>query len=101
MCWNCQVPGTRLRLADKRETMFPGSLPLFLTRGYTAFHQQDAACRQMFAGRRRLKQLDTGNAAMAEGTIKKLTDRGFGFIKTNGEKDLFFHSSSVQAVSFA
>ena len=37
---------------------------------------------------------------MAEGTIKKLTDKGFGFIKTSGEKDLFFHSSSVQGVSF-
>ena len=29
---------------------------------------------------------------MAEGTIKKLTDKGFGFINTGGEKDLFFHS---------
>ena len=37
---------------------------------------------------------------MAEGSIKKLTDRGFGFIKTSGDKDLFFHSSSVQGVSF-
>jgi len=37
---------------------------------------------------------------MAEGTIKKLTDRGFGFIKSSGDKDLFFHSSSVQGVSF-
>jgi CspA family cold shock protein len=37
---------------------------------------------------------------MAEGTIKKLTDKGFGFIKTSGDKDLFFHSSSVQGVSF-
>ena len=37
---------------------------------------------------------------MAEGSIKKLTDRGFGFIKTAGDKDLFFHSSSVQGVSF-
>ena len=37
---------------------------------------------------------------MAEGTIKKLTDRGFGFIQTGGEKDLFFHSSSLQGVSF-
>ena len=42
----------------------------------------------------------TGNVAMAEGSIKKLTDRGFGFIKTNSDKDLFFHSSSVQGVSF-
>ena len=37
---------------------------------------------------------------MAEGTIKRLTDRGFGFISTGKEKDLFFHSSSVQGVSF-
>ena len=37
---------------------------------------------------------------MPEGTIKKLTDRGFGFIKTGTEKDLFFHSSSVQGGSF-
>ena len=37
---------------------------------------------------------------MAEGTIKKLTDRGFGFIKTGDDKDLFFHSSSLQEVSF-
>ncbi|MGA2617492.1 MAG: cold shock domain-containing protein [Thermoguttaceae bacterium] len=37
---------------------------------------------------------------MAEGTIKKLTDKGFGFINTGKEKDLFFHSSSLQGVSF-
>ncbi len=37
---------------------------------------------------------------MPEGTIKRLTDRGFGFINTGGEKDLFFHSSSVQGGSF-
>lgn len=41
-----------------------------------------------------------GNALMAEGTIKKLTDKGFGFISTGGAKDLFFHSSAVQGVSF-
>jgi CspA family cold shock protein len=37
---------------------------------------------------------------MAEGKIKKLTDRGFGFISTGGSKDLFFHSKSLQGVSF-
>ncbi len=37
---------------------------------------------------------------MAEGTIKKLIDKGFGFIKTGGTKDLYFHSSSLQGVSF-
>ena len=42
----------------------------------------------------------TGNAQMAEGTIKRLTDRGFGFINTGGDKDLFFHSSSLEGVSF-
>ena len=37
---------------------------------------------------------------MAEGTIKRLTDRGFGFINTGKEKDLFFHSSSLEGVAF-
>jgi cold shock protein len=37
---------------------------------------------------------------MAEGTIKRLTDKGFGFISTGGAKDLFFHSSALQGVSF-
>ena len=37
---------------------------------------------------------------MAEGSIKKLTDKGFGFINTGGAKDLFFHSKSVQGVTF-
>ena len=37
---------------------------------------------------------------MAEGTIKTLTDKGFGFITTENDKDLFFHSSAVQGCSF-
>ena len=37
---------------------------------------------------------------MAEGTIKRLTDRGFGFIETETGKDLFFHMSAVQGVTF-
>ena len=37
---------------------------------------------------------------MPEGSIKKLTDKGFGFIKTDGPKDLFFHSKSLQGVRF-
>lgn len=36
---------------------------------------------------------------MAEGTIKRLTKES-GFIDTGKGKDLFFHSSSVQGVSF-
>jgi CspA family cold shock protein len=37
---------------------------------------------------------------MAEGTIKKLTDKGFGFLDTGGAKDLFFHSSNVEGVRY-
>ncbi len=37
---------------------------------------------------------------MSEGTVKRLTDRGFGFIDTGAGKDLFFHMSAVQGTSF-
>ncbi len=33
---------------------------------------------------------------MAEGTIKRLTDKGFGFIDAGGGTDMFFHHSSVE-----
>lgn len=36
---------------------------------------------------------------MAEGTIKKLTDKGYGFIETD-KGDLFFHMSALSGVSF-
>ena len=49
---------------------------------------------------RQSKQSPTGIAQMAEGTIKKLMDKGFGYISTGTGKDVFFHSSSVQGVSF-
>jgi len=35
------------------------------------------------------------------GVIKKLTDRGFGFIASEGlQKDLFFHSKNLVGVTF-
>lgn len=38
---------------------------------------------------------------MQEGTIARLTDRGFGFIASEGsEKDIFFHSNELQGVEF-
>lgn len=37
---------------------------------------------------------------MADGTIKKLTDKGFGFIDIGGGKDLFFHMSNLEGVQF-
>jgi CspA family cold shock protein len=36
-----------------------------------------------------------------EGTIKTLTEKGFGFITVDGEeKDLFFHSNSLVGVRY-
>ncbi len=37
---------------------------------------------------------------MPEGTIARLTDKGFGFIMTQTGKDLFFHHSQVEGVSY-
>ncbi len=37
---------------------------------------------------------------MSEGTIKRLTDKGFGFIETGSGKDMFFHNSNVEGTSF-
>lgn len=38
---------------------------------------------------------------MNEGTIARLTDRGFGFISQEGEeKDLFFHATELEDTDF-
>ena len=37
---------------------------------------------------------------MAEGTIKRLTDKGFGFIDDGTDKDMFFHSSNLEGVTY-
>ena len=38
---------------------------------------------------------------MSEGTIVRLNDKGFGFIKQEGaEKDLFFHATELNDVEF-
>ena len=37
---------------------------------------------------------------MAEGTIKTLTQKGFGFIDTGTGEDMFFHMSSLEGVSY-
>jgi CspA family cold shock protein len=47
-----------------------------------------------------LQPLTRESEKMPEGKIKRLTDRGFGFIDVGKEKDLFFHSSSVQGTTF-
>jgi CspA family cold shock protein len=36
-----------------------------------------------------------------QGTVKRLTDRGFGFLTVEGyDKDIFFHASSLVDVEF-
>jgi cold shock protein len=37
---------------------------------------------------------------MAEGTIKRITNKGFGFIEDGTGKDMFFHSSSVEGTTY-
>ena len=37
---------------------------------------------------------------MAEGKIKRLTEKGFGFIETGTDKDMFFHSSNLEGVRY-
>lgn len=37
---------------------------------------------------------------MAEGTIKRITEKGFGFIEDGSGTDMFFHSSTVEGISF-
>ena len=37
---------------------------------------------------------------MAEGTIKRLTDKGFGFIDTGTSQDMFFHHSAVVGTTY-
>ncbi len=37
---------------------------------------------------------------MEQGTIKRITDKGFGFIARPPQQDLFFHSSAVSGVGF-
>ena len=37
---------------------------------------------------------------MTKGTIRRLMDRGFGFIKTEEEEDLFFHRNNLEEVEF-
>ena len=46
-----------------------------------------------YKNNRKMKNMD--------GTIKTLTEKGFGFIAREGEsKDLFFHSNELQGVTF-
>jgi cold shock protein len=56
--------------------------------------------RLCYAGDIATRGFTTNGRVMPEGTIKKLTDKGFGFIALPGGKDLFFHSSGLEGVQF-
>ena len=49
---------------------------------------------------RSAKLKNGGEYHTAKGTIAKLTDRGFGFIKTEEGVDFFFHSNELEGVEF-
>ena len=38
---------------------------------------------------------------MPKGTIRRLMERGYGFIKTEQEEDLFFHRNDLEGVEFS
>ena len=38
---------------------------------------------------------------MPKGTIKNIIENGFGFIKTEEGKDLFFHRNEIEGVEFS
>ena len=38
---------------------------------------------------------------MAKGTIRRLMDRGYGFIKKEQEEDLFFRRNDLEGVEFS
>ncbi len=38
---------------------------------------------------------------MTKGTIRRIMDRGYGFIKTEQEEDLFFHRNDLEGVEFS
>jgi CspA family cold shock protein len=64
----------------------------------------------LFTARWSIWASSSGNAAihffqeldvvMAEGTIKRLTDKGYGFIDTGTDQDMFFHLSNLDGVAY-
>jgi CspA family cold shock protein len=96
------APGRR---PPKRiETLFRsrrvGNRPVCVPTGLTTTIVLSSSVRRQSVAERRCSIIRQGTALMPEGTIKKLTDKGFGFIKTATEKDLFFHSKALQGVQF-
>jgi CspA family cold shock protein len=47
-----------------------------------------------------INSVENQGKEMTHGTIKKITQKGFGFIETPSGQDLFFHSSAVEGIHF-
>ena len=50
--------------------------------------------------RQKPSYVDIWRCTVPKGTIKKLTDRGFGFIKPEQGEDIFFHGNDVEGAEF-
>jgi CspA family cold shock protein len=48
-----------------------------------------------------IKWIDKGRCFMPKGTISRIMDRGYGFIKTEQEEDIFFHRNDIEGAEFA
>ncbi|HET9989749.1 MAG TPA: cold-shock protein [Kofleriaceae bacterium] len=57
-------------------------------------------CLVPAVGTRSSQRFSAGVRRMSEGTIKRLTDKGFGFIANGTGTDMFFHMSAVEGVRF-
>ncbi len=78
------------RVISRRTTTRPNSRWLVVNRAFAKIQARS----------HRHQAATVPSWGMAEGTIKRLTDKGFGFISNDSGKDLFFHMSAVEGVRF-
>mgnify|MGYP003573856246 CR=1 FL=1 len=55
---------------------------------------------RMFHAQATAHVLDSIGIQMAEGTVKRKTDKGFGFIDDGSGKDMFFHTSALEGIQY-
>ncbi len=66
----------------------------------TPAHSTGTPTRQGSPKQRRQRKGKPWTTRISEGTIKRITGKGFGFIENGTGKDMFFHSSSVEGMRF-
>jgi CspA family cold shock protein len=68
---------------------------------HTSFHIVVKVLVRLFSGQNVSQNFySIGKRRMAQGTIKRLTDKGYGFIELENGKDIFFHLSNLDGVRF-